>query len=65
MGEPQWMDQVHSGWLFGAGGRTGFVVRAGQALEVTRGDGTRWVVTVDDAAEAAGLLNALAERTRA
>ena len=53
------------GYRFGAGGRTGFVVRAGQALEVTRGDGTRWVVTVDDAAEAAGLLNALAERTRA
>lgn len=52
------------GYRLGLDGRTGFVVRAGEALEVTRGDGSRWVVTVDDAERAAGLLNALADRTR-
>ena len=52
------------GYRLGLDGRTGFVVRKGEALEVTRGDGARWVVTVDGAEEAAGLLNSLAERTR-
>ena len=53
------------GYRLGADGRTGFVVRKGEGLEVTRGDGARWVVTVDGAEEAAALLNSLAERERA
>lgn len=52
------------GYRLGVHGRTGFVVRKGEALEVERGDGTSWVVTVDDAERAAGLLNTLAERAR-
>lgn len=52
------------GYRLGADGRTGFVVRKGEAVEVTRGDGARWVVTVDGAEEAAALLNSLAERER-
>ena len=39
-------------------------VIAGRALEVTRGDGRRFVVTVDGAARAAALLNALTTRVR-
>ena len=53
------------GYRIGGDGRTGFVLRKGEALEVTRGDGARWVITVDDAEEAASLLNSLAERARA
>ena len=45
-------------------GQFGVVLRAGEALEVTRGDGSRFVVTVDDAASAASLLNTLADRDR-
>lgn len=52
------------GYRLGTDGRTGFVLRKGEALEVTRGDGARWVITVDGADEAAGLLNSLAERAR-
>jgi hypothetical protein len=48
------------GVRFGLGRRLGIVTRAGEALEVTRRDGRAVVVTVDDAATAAGLLNALA-----
>lgn len=52
------------GYRLGSDGRTGFVLRRGEALEVTRGDGARWVITVDEAEEAAGLLNSLAEKAR-
>lgn len=52
------------GYRIGTDGRIGFVVRKGEALEVTRGDGARWAITVDGAEEAAGLLNSLAERAR-
>ncbi|MFC8731480.1 DUF1648 domain-containing protein [Luteimicrobium sp. NPDC057192] len=52
------------GWRLGREGRTGVVVRAGEALEVTRTGGRRLVVTVDDAADAAALLNTMAERAR-
>ncbi|MCA0337510.1 MAG: DUF1648 domain-containing protein [Actinobacteria bacterium] len=45
-------------------GRFGVVLRKGPALEVTRGDKSRFVVTVDEAAVAAGLLNTLADRQR-
>ncbi|GAA3613509.1 hypothetical protein GCM10022199_16910 [Marihabitans asiaticum] len=52
------------GYRLGLHGRTGFVVRKGAALEVERGDGTAWVVTVDDPEQGAGLLNSLADRAR-
>lgn len=52
------------GYRLGVDGRTGFVVRQGEGIEVERGDGTSWVVTVDDAAEGAALLNSLADRGR-
>jgi hypothetical protein len=52
------------GYRLGTDGRVGFIVRKGEALEVTRGDGAAWVITVDDAEGAAGLLNTLAERSR-
>ncbi|TDC53772.1 DUF1648 domain-containing protein [Jiangella ureilytica] len=43
-------------------GTRGYVLRGGEALLVERTDGVRTVVTVDDAATAAGLLNGLLER---
>lgn len=52
------------GYRLGVDGRTGFVVRAGEALEVVRSDGRSWVVTVDDAAQGAALLNTLVDRAR-
>jgi hypothetical protein len=44
----------------GLDGRVGVITRAGTALEVRRRDGRAVVVTVDDAATAAGLLQAYA-----
>lgn len=44
-------------------GRFGVVLRAGQAIEVTRISGRRFVVTVDDAATGAALLEALRLRS--
>lgn len=54
------------GWglRMGTGRRFGVVLRAGEALEVVRRGGRRFVVTVDDAGTAAGLLEALVERVR-
>ena len=52
------------GYRLGPHGRTGFVTRTGEAIEVERGDGTSWVLTVDDAGEGAALLNSLADRGR-
>jgi hypothetical protein len=52
------------GWRLGRRGRPGAVFRAGPALEVTRGDGRRFVVTVDGAGEAAALLTTLTDRVR-
>lgn len=51
------------GIRWGLGRRMGIVTRGGQALEVQRRDGRALVVTVDDAATAAGLLTSLAART--
>ncbi|MEJ1155929.1 DUF1648 domain-containing protein [Microbacterium marmarense] len=48
-----------------APGRFGVVLRAGQAIEVTRNDGRHFVVTTDDAETGASLLSALAERANA
>ena len=54
------------GWgvRVGAGGRVGYVLRRGEALEVERTGGRRFVVTVDDAATGAALLATLADRER-
>jgi hypothetical protein len=54
------------GWGLRTGidGRVGVVVRKGEGLEVAGTGGRRVVVTVDDAATAAALLNTLAARTR-
>ncbi|MBX3193488.1 MAG: DUF1648 domain-containing protein [Microbacteriaceae bacterium] len=48
------------GMRVGLDGRLGVITRAGEALEVRRTDGRAVVVTVDDAATAAGLLTAYA-----
>jgi hypothetical protein len=50
------------GIRWGLGKRLGIITRGGEALEVQRRDGRAIVVTVDDAATAAGLLTALAAR---
>ena len=54
------------GWglRMGVDGRVGVVLRGGEALEVARTGGRRVVVTVDDAATGAALLNTLATRAR-
>jgi hypothetical protein len=52
------------GWRLGRRGRPGVVFRAGEALDVTRGDGRHLVVTVDHAGEAAALLATLTDRVR-
>ncbi|AQA21174.1 putative membrane protein [Rhodococcus sp. MTM3W5.2] len=44
---------------------TGLIVRPGPALRITRGDGSRFTVTVDGAEQAAAVLNALAAKGRA
>ncbi|MHC2999413.1 DUF1648 domain-containing protein [Microbacterium sp. HJ5] len=55
------------GWGFrlGLDGRFGIVLHAGEAIQVVRRHGRTFVVTVDDAATGAGLLTALAARSRA
>ncbi|WP_051640191.1 DUF1648 domain-containing protein [Cellulomonas sp. URHE0023] len=53
------------GYRVGRGGRVGIVLRAGEALLVERTGGRSVVVTVDDAATGAALLNTLAARVRA
>ncbi|GAA1470597.1 DUF1648 domain-containing protein [Microbacterium thalassium] len=51
------------GWgLRSTPGRFGVILRGGEALEVTRRSGRRFAVTVDDAATAAALLQALVRR---
>ncbi|MFI1996365.1 hypothetical protein [Actinoplanes sp. NPDC020271] len=52
------------GWRLGRGGRVGVVLRSGAGLLVERSGGRSLVVTVDDAATGAALLNTLADRTR-
>jgi hypothetical protein len=46
------------GWRWG-GGKTGIVIRAGEAIEITRISGKTLVITVDDATTAVALLEAL------
>ncbi len=53
------------GWGYrSAAGRSGLVLRSGEALSLRLATGREFVVTVDDAATAAALLNTLAERGR-
>ncbi|TXK19716.1 DUF1648 domain-containing protein [Homoserinibacter sp. GY 40078] len=49
------------GWRWGPGRGFGVIARAGEALDVERRDGRRFVVTVDDASTAAALLAAYAQ----
>lgn len=46
-------------------GATGVVLRSGEAIEVQRTGGRRFVVTVDDAQTGAALLGTLVARSRA
>ena len=52
------------GWRWAAGNRTGIILRAGEAIEVTRHNGKRLVVTVDDATTAARVVQTIALRAR-
>ena len=52
------------GYRLGRGGRSGILMRSGEALVVNRSGGRRLVVTIDDARRGAALLNSLVERTR-
>ncbi len=52
------------GWRVGRGGRVGVALRRGEALLIERTGGRSLVVTVDGAAIAAGVVNALADRAR-
>jgi hypothetical protein len=50
------------GWRWAPGRRTGIIMRRGQAIEVSRRDGRRLVVTVDDAENAAAVLQTVRSR---
>lgn len=50
------------GFRYGLDGRTGVVLRRGEGIEVTRVDGRRFVVTIDDAETAAAALATAARR---
>jgi hypothetical protein len=52
------------GYRIAASGRVGIVVRRGEGILVHRTGGRQLVVTVDDAATGAALLNTLADRAR-
>lgn len=52
------------GYRVAVGGRVGLVLRKGEGIEVERTGGRVTVVTVDDAAQGAALLNTLADRAR-
>jgi len=53
------------GMRWGLNGRFGVILRSGEALEVLRRNGRSVVVTVDDAASAAALINGLVKRETA
>jgi Protein of unknown function (DUF1648) len=53
------------GIRWGLNGRFGVILRSGEALEVLRHNGRSVVVTVDDAASAAALINGLVQRNGA
>jgi hypothetical protein len=47
------------GWRYGPGGRSAIVLRGGAAIQVTRSNGKRFVVPVEDASTGAGVLAGL------
>lgn len=49
------------GWRVTLQGRSGIITRAGEAIEVTRTNGKRFVVTVDDASTGASVLASVAK----
>lgn len=51
------------GWRIATDGRRGIVLRAGEALQITRTDGRVFVVTVDGASDAAAVLDTLRTHT--
>lgn len=59
-----WGSRIGAGETVGGLGTVGVIVRTGTALVIHRSAGRTFVVTVDGAATAAALLNALAERSR-
>ena len=52
------------GWRVGRDGSTGVIMRSGEALEVISTGERMFVITIEDAAAAAALLNTLADRSR-
>ncbi|NEE44119.1 DUF1648 domain-containing protein, partial [Streptomyces sp. SID8455] len=46
-------------------GRTGFIVRSGEAIVARQANGREFAVTVEDSATGAALLNTLVDRNRA
>ncbi len=52
------------GWRVGKDGRSAVVLRSGKALEVTRTGGRKFLVTVEQPAVAAALINTYADRNR-
>ena len=53
------------GWRMASGRRTGIIMRRGPGIEITRTDGRRLVVTVDDAETGAGVIKTLTSRAAA
>ena len=53
------------GWRMAPGRRTGIIMRRGPGIEITRKDGRRLVVTVDDAQTGAGVIKTLTSRAAA
>ncbi|MCC2029503.1 DUF1648 domain-containing protein [Microbacterium sp. YMB-B2] len=52
------------GWRIAVDGRRGVVLRAGEALQVTRANGRVFIITVDGAAEAAAALETVRLRSK-
>ncbi|WP_435299760.1 hypothetical protein [Timonella sp. A28] len=52
------------GWRSNLDGTVGVVLRRGDALEIHSSGGRKFLITVDEAEQAAGLLNSLVERSR-
>jgi hypothetical protein len=53
------------GWRYSPGSGWGVIMRSGEAVQVTRTNGSSLTVTVDDAVSAAALLNAYVQRAGA
>lgn len=53
------------GWRIAVDGRTGIIMRRGSAIEITRRDRRRFIVTIDGAEDAAALLQAFVDNRKA